>query len=398
MKSSAIILSGARCFIEGKFQTSSLKLVDGLVSEIAPMIAATSNDIVLHMEGTVVLPGLINAHDHLEFDLFKKIGSPPYQNYVAWGEDIHNHHKAYIQEVMQVPLRFRLLWGAYKNIFSGVTTVAHHNKFYFRFRWDFPLEVLKNYSWIHSLELDGQLRNKLKSLNGRPCIIHLAEGVDELARTELSKLIELGGLTSKTVLVHGIGLTRDDYGRIEEAGASLVWCPSSNEFLFHRTASVEHAFDRIRMALGTDSTLTGNPSLFDEIRCALESKHLDGMHLLSMVTSVPADMFGIDKGTIGEGHEANLLLYDCGDGDPINGFLSLDASKIKCLLRKGVPLYGDTSVVESFRVWSRSYSSLTVAKKKKMIRGDLPRLVRQIQRHLPSFDFNGLPIELDPTD
>jgi cytosine/adenosine deaminase-related metal-dependent hydrolase len=396
MKPSAIILSGARCFVGGKFETCSIKIVDGFISEIGPLIPSTSRDLVLHLEGTAVLPGLINAHDHLEFDLFKRLGSPPYQNYVAWGDDIHKHHEAYIQEVMQVPLRLRLLWGAYKNIFSGVTTVVHHNKFYVRFRWGFPLEVLSNYSWIHSLELDDQVGKKLKSLKGRPCIIHLAEGVDELARTELSKLIELGGLTSDTVIVHGIGLTNDDLTRIEKASASLVWCPSSNDFLFHRTAPVEQAFGRFRIALGTDSTLTGNASLFDEIRSASESKHIDPLSVLAMVTSIPASIFGIDKGLIAKGRAADLLLYDCEGGDPLNGFLALDSSKIQCLLRKGVPLYGETSVVESFRVRSESYTSVEVSKKQKMVRGDLRRLMQRISQHLPSFDFNGLPIELVP--
>jgi cytosine/adenosine deaminase-related metal-dependent hydrolase len=398
VKPSALILSGVRCFIEGKFENCSLKLVDGFISEIAPVIPAGPRDLVLHLEGTAVLPGLINAHDHLEFDLFKRIGRPPYQNYVDWGDDIHKHHKDYIQTVTQVPLRLRLLWGAYKNIFSGVTTVVHHNKFYFDFRWGFPIEVLSNYSWIHSLELDDQAGKKLRSSKGKPCIIHLAEGVDEMARSELSKLIDLGGLTSDTVLVHGIGLSKGDFSKMEEAGASLVWCPSSNDFLFDRTASVEQASKRTRIALGTDSTLTGNASLFDEIRCASESKHIDPLKLLEMVTSIPANIFGIDKGVITKGKAADLLLYDCEDGDPLNDLLALDASKIQCLLRKGVPLYGDTSVVESFRVRSGSYTNVEVSKRKKMVRGNLRRLIRRINRHLPSFDFNGLPIKLDPRD
>ncbi|MCX6142590.1 MAG: hypothetical protein NTZ35_05150 [Ignavibacteriales bacterium] len=102
------------------------------------------------------------------------------------------------------------------------------------------------------------------------------------------------------------------------------------------------------------------------------------------VTSIPASIFGIDKGLIAKGKAADLLLYDCEDGDPLNEFLALDAGKTQCLLRKGVPLYGDTSVVESFRVWGGSYASVEVSKRKKMVRGNLLRLIRRIYRQLPS--------------
>jgi imidazolonepropionase-like amidohydrolase len=272
--------------------------------------------------------------------------------------------------------------------------VVHHNKFYYHFRWRYPLEVLSKYSWIHSLALDDELETKLKSRAGKPCIIHLAEGVDELARAELSRLIEMGGLTRNTVIVHGIGLSTSDIGLVEKAGASLIWCPSSNDFLFHSTAPVEQAFKKIRIALGTDSTLSGNASMFDEIRHAARSRNIDPMSILKMVTSMPADIFGIDKGVIAEGKPADLLLYDCEHGDPLDGFLGLDISKIKCLIKKGVPLYGDPSVVKSFQVSAGRYTHMEASRTKKMIRGDLKRLMTRISQHLPSFDFNGLPISL----
>ncbi len=394
MRPPSIILSGARCFVGGRFEICSLKLIDGFIREIAPSFRATTKDLVLNLEGTAILPGLINAHDHLEFNLFKKIGTPPYPNYVSWGEDIHKQHKDYIEQVLRVPLGLRLLWGAYKNIFSGATTVVHHNKFYFDFLFGYPVDVLRNYAWIHSLALDDKLEKKLTSRKARPCIIHLAEGVDDFARSELTRLVEIGGLTKHTVLVHGIGLSLGDLAQIEDAGASLVWCPSSNDFLFHQTAPVNQAMGRFRIALGTDSTLTGNSSLFDEIRRGLQVEQVRPLDALAMVTSSPADIFGIRKGEIAEGRAADLLLYDCEEGDPLKGFVDLDVSKIKCLLRNGVPLYGDTSVVHSLQA-SGTYTSMEVLKKKKMVRGDLAGLMQSISRHLPAFDFNALPIEIE---
>lgn len=393
MSSSTFILSDGRFLVGGKFETCSVKVVNGIISEIARSIPSKKGERVLQLDGMTVLPGLINAHDHLEFNLFKRIGKPPYPNYVVWGEDIHQHHQAYIQEVLRVPLRLRLLWGAYKNIFSGVTTVVHHNKHYHHFRFGFPVGVYGKYSWIHSLALDKELDRKLQSMNGRPCIIHLAEGTDAIAEAELAKLHALGGLRPNTVIVHGIALSPMDIDVIAETGASLVWCPSSNDFLFHRTAPLKTALGRIRIALGTDSTLTGRQGLLDEIRCAMRSNVVDASSILNMVTSVPAAIFGMNSGAIEPGMDADFLLIGSAESNPYETFLNLDAGSIRCLVRKGVPLYGDSSTVEAFTIPGRSYTKLRVSGKNKMVRGNLVRLIKRIHQQLPSFDLNGLPIE-----
>ena len=85
-----------------------------------------------------ILPGLINAHDHLHFALFPRLGAGPYPNATAWARDIYHPEREPIRSHLRVPKRLRLLWGGLRNLLSGVTTVGHHDPFDAVFDEDVP--------------------------------------------------------------------------------------------------------------------------------------------------------------------------------------------------------------------------------------------------------------------
>jgi cytosine/adenosine deaminase-related metal-dependent hydrolase len=49
-------------------------------SRILPFDSAPDKSIEFDLTGHLLLPGLINAHDHLEFNLFPRLGRGPYPN------------------------------------------------------------------------------------------------------------------------------------------------------------------------------------------------------------------------------------------------------------------------------------------------------------------------------
>jgi cytosine/adenosine deaminase-related metal-dependent hydrolase len=370
----------------GSFQLCDVRIAGSTITEIESKLEPSRNEIVVSLDGLYVIPGLINSHDHLEFNLFPNLGHPPYQNYVEWADDIQQSCKDVITEVLKVSLKDRLLWGAYKNILSGVTTVVHHNKFYRHFRFRYPLEVYKNYRWVHSLRLEKRDIRKLVSSNSSACFIHLAEGIDAIARAELKELMELGGLTKDTIIVHGVGLSKEDIETMKNAGAGIVWCPASNSFLFSATAPVEKMFNVIPIALGTDSTLTGSLTLFEEMRLARHLKNLSASFVLELVTTAPARMLGIHKGIIKRGALADLLFFDKRDTDPFESILKLSPLEVKCLVKNGRPIFGDVCFSNLMPSISKRVTKIQMNGLQKFIIGDFENLIKRINHVSPSIE------------
>jgi len=235
-----------------------------------------------------VLPGLINAHDHLEFNLFPQLGRGPYPNAGEWARDIYHPDRSPIREQLRVPEPVRLWWGALKNLLSGVTTVCHHNPYEREvFGADFPVRVVRRFAWAHSLGFEPDLAARFRQAPvSYPFLVHCAEGVDAAARREVQALDACGALDQRTAIVHGVGLTGAGLAVMRRRGASLVWCPTSNLAMLGRTVSRAVLRSGIPMALATDSALSAPVDLLDEL--AVARKYLPPARLYEMVTSAPA--------------------------------------------------------------------------------------------------------------
>lgn len=258
----------------------------------------------IDLTGYLMLPGLVNAHDHLEFNLFPRLGRRIYANATEWANDIYRPAESPVREHLALPKRDRLIWGGLRNLLSGVTTVAHHNPYHPGvFGHGFPVRVVKKFGWAHSLAFAPDLAERYRATpRHQPFILHACEGTDERARAEIAELDRMNILGSRTVLVHAIALDRKALRTVQRRGCSMVWCPSSNLLTYGETLRANAA-----AALGTDSAISAAGDMIDELRIAHARCGAAPESLYRLVTVGAARALRVRGGVVAEGSPADLV-------------------------------------------------------------------------------------------
>lgn len=257
-----------------------------------------------------IMPGLINAHDHLYLNHYPRLGSPPYPNAYEWGRDIHERFRSEIRRASSLPRTEALLFGALKNLLGGVTTVVHHDAWSDDLGAGFPIRVAR-VRVAHSLGFERDLAGAVagdRDTRGRPFSMHLAEGADAIAATEVRSAHRNGLLDRALVAVHLIGVDDADIEVLGTAGAAAVWCPTSNHFLFNRTAPRALFQGGVDVLLGTDSLLTGDGTMLDELREARRAGYLSDERLRAAVGEVAARRLGLPTPGLEPGRPADLMV------------------------------------------------------------------------------------------
>jgi cytosine/adenosine deaminase-related metal-dependent hydrolase len=313
-----------------------IEAADGALGVEGGRIGAPSGafDVTLRVPNGLLHPGLVNAHEHLHRNHYGRLGDPPYANAYEWGRDIHARHPASIARGRALPRREALLRGAWKNLRAGVTTVVHHDAWEAAFDDDFPLRVVR-ISAAHSLGFGGELPTPVP---GAPFAIHLAEGVDAESAAEVAALDARGLLTRDLLAVHAVGVDGAGVARLRESGAAIVWCPSSNQFLFRRTAPSALLAPGIDVLLGSDSLLTADGSLLRELRVARELGLVDDARLLDAVGAVAARRIGVEAPSLEIGAWADVVVLR-------RPLLEADEADVALVVAGGVLRVADPALV-----------------------------------------------------
>jgi hypothetical protein len=330
-------------------------LPDGVSRAPLPLrsgrVAATPGGDAFRVDvrGHRIFPGLINGHEHLQVNAVPalRVGAP-FPNSYAWIAAFQQHFRdAGVIAALRVPKAVRLRHGALKNLLAGTTFVVHHDPWHPALDADdFPVGLLRDHGWSYAL--DGPdfgppvKESYLATAAARPWMIHLAEGTDAVAASELARLDALGCLGSNTVLVHAVGLNDADIERVIARDAAVVWCPGSNRALLGRTLDPRRLHAAGRLALGSDSRLSGRRDLLDELSGVAMSGELSKAELLSLVTTDASRIFRLGlRGGLTMGAPADLVIVRDRDGLAADSLVGLARSDIRAVVRDGVPQIAD---------------------------------------------------------
>jgi cytosine/adenosine deaminase-related metal-dependent hydrolase len=339
----------------------------------------------IDLAGYLLLPGLINTHDHLEFSLFPKLGRGPYRNAEQWATDIYHPYASPIREHLDVPKPIRLWWGGIRNLLSGATTVCHHNEFRADiFEDGFPVRVLKGYAWSHSLLFGQDIAAAFRATDSQtPYIIHLGEGVDSASAAEVFELDRKGLLDARTVIVHGVALDDGGHDLLVRRGAALIWCPGSNLFTLGTTLSPERIRQNPRIALGSDSALTAG-DLLDQVSIARELG-IPAEQIFALVTTRAADVLKLQngEGTLRAGSIADIIAIPDSGVSPADTLSQTTSDQIELVLSAGTPSLLSRQMLSRFPLEFHSgLDAIDVEGSKRYVRAPVTQLLEETTKRL----------------
>lgn len=342
--------------------------------------SATHAAIEVDLGSGILIPGFINGHDHLHLNHYPRIGSPPYSTMYEWADDINQRFSDAIGKGRTLSRENALLFGALKNLLGGVTTVAHHDPWEPLFDEKFPVRVAR-LRVAHSLGLETDVSEALRApaSDNIPACIHLAEGTGEDMAAEVRTLAQLGILDSNLIAVHVVGADRDGTELLHHSGAAVVWCPSSNMFLYGATAPAHLLTSGIDVLLGTDSMLTGYGTLLHELHVAIRLGHLDNTQLDASIGSLAARRLGIAASNLTRGNPADLVFLR----RPISQALPRDVGLV---IVRGVPQLGDEEFFPLFEHCGVAVENIIVGGRQKFVAAPLGSVAKEVIELTPECD------------
>lgn len=356
----------------------------GAVQEAKPSLAD-----VRETNG-VILPGLIDMHNHPNFNIFAAWEPPRlYENREAWRrsreyEGLIKQPQENLAELTKqgvLPAGIQLRYAEIRALVTGVTSIQGAND---ARRKPGPEPLVRNIDrWIFGkhnartfvdLPVRADEVDDFARYQADPTVtaiyLHLCEGRpgNKSSDKEFESFLSLGGDTEKTVIIHGTSLTPEQIQHVAEAGCKLVWSPQSNLRLYGETTLVSEALrNEMPIALGADWLPSGSTSLLAEMKVAQRLLAAQGVRvgadrLVRMVTSDAAMIAGLGDqlGSIEEGRPADILVLERHYDDPYDNVVAADPSWVDSVMIGGAVCYTRADWVanppegaEEVRAWGK---------------------------------------------
>ena len=343
--------------------------------------AATATVVATH---GVILPGLVDAHNHILFDIFDETDWSPsqvYDNHNQWtaearygamvdakqylnGEGVPNLDPGFGCEMNK--------YGELKGLIAGTTSILGAanpaNKTCYgslaRTIDQTPNDLGQDKIQVATLfppSSPDTICSNIETDKTDALVAHVGEGVDN---TALNEFATLGTTTTpdnclyvkETTIIHGTAFGEAQFDLMAANGMSLVWSPRSNVFLYGggtdktKTTNIPLALQKgINVAMGPDWSLGGSQNMLDELRFADDVDNsvwgdiLSTRDLVLMATKNGAAALGLSSflGTLEPGKKADLFVISGDPTYPWDAVLAATPADVRLVLVGGVPLYGN---------------------------------------------------------
>jgi cytosine/adenosine deaminase-related metal-dependent hydrolase len=360
---------------------------ENIVAVSKEIISPEDDQLQFDFSDAIAFPGLINSHDHLDFNCFSPLGNSKYENYTAWAKDIHENFKTEIDAVLAIPQALRAQWGMYKNLLAGVTTVVNHGN---ALELTDPLiTILQDAQSLHSVKFQKhwkwKLNNPLKK--NTPCVIHTGEGIDEMAVNEIDELLHWNLLNRELIGIHGVAMNAVQAKKFN----ALVWCPESNRIILNKDADIKTLQEHTAILFGTDSTLTGNWNIWHQLRLARDTGQVNDAALFEMLTTTPSKIWGMNNGEIRAGKQADIVIAKTKNGNySWDSFYKTNPADILMIIHHGKIRLIDPSILnnqENSKFNRDKFSAIYINDTTKYVEGNLPALANAIKSYYPGAVF-----------
>ncbi len=362
-------------YISQKVIKNQAVLVDGNIAQIAPKSKILKEhkdaEIISYPKNSLLFPGLINTHVHIEFSANKNQLS--YGDFITWLYSVLENR----EELMQRCQNACMNEAVEGMLASGITTfgaISSHGM-----DLDVCAKAKQNVIFFNELigsqaaaadvlfadfiqrlrssqEIDREgfipavaihspysvhpvlIKKALEAVKEHqlPLTAHFMESVAErewLDRSEgdfkefFSKLLKQERAVSsseeflemfdgvKTLFAHVVQASDEEYAHLKKEGHSIIHCPISNRLLGNGALNLQKIEEMgIEWMVATDG-LSSNYrlDLWEEMKIAL-FMHSDfplqklAQKLIAGVTNSPARALGLPKGEIKEGYDADLIV------------------------------------------------------------------------------------------
>jgi cytosine/adenosine deaminase-related metal-dependent hydrolase len=345
--------------------------------------AETEENSIL-FDNSLAFPGLVNSHDHLDFNLFPQLANRQYNNYREWGLDIHKANRAAIDKVLNIPQTLRTEWGLYKNLLNGITTVVNHGPVL-----DIAPDLITVFQDCYSLHSPGFERNWRWKLNRRRqdrgvIVMHMGEGIDKTSFREINSVLRWNLRNKQIIGIHGVAMNGKQAAKLK----ALIWCPASNQFLFHKTAEIVKLKNHTSILFGTDSTLTSSWDIWEQLKLARSMRQLSDEELFHSLTTTAHRIWNLPgSGEIAGNEPADIIVANMHpSSDTFDAFYKICSGDILLIVHKGNIRVFDESLktqLVNTGLPLDCYHCVNIEGRIKYVYGNLAALTRNIHHYYP---------------